>query len=358
MLPRAPSPLSPMARLITGTGSYLPERVVSNRDLEEHVRNFDPAVAGSDLDTWIRRRYGVASRRWAADGESTGDMAVRAAERALGSAGLAATDVELIVLATATSDAVAPHSVSLVQERLGTGAVFHQLQDACPGFLNALMVADSLMENLGYRRALVIAAEKMTHIVDKRDFRMIGLFADAAGAVVLEEVGDAGEYGFRSFYAGSDGKAGWSLRVPAGGTRVPLTAERLERGEHYLISDFREVYPFAVRTTERCVREACGRAGVAVEEIDWVIPHHASANIVDDGLGQAGVRREQIVMSIDHTGNTSSASVPTALDEAVRAGRFRDGDRVVLLALGGGMGWGSTLYVWRDPGALRAELGR
>jgi len=343
-----------MPRLITGTGSYLPERTVSNAELAEHVRNFDAARAGCDLDTWIRGHYGVEERHWAAGDESTGDMATVAARRALADAGLEPADVDLIVLSTATTDQIAPHSVSLVQERLECDAVFHQLQDACPGFLNALMVADSLMANLGYRRALVIAAEKMTHIVDPADFRMIGLFADGAGAVVLEERDEDPRYGFQSFYAGSDGKAGWALRVPSGGTRQPLTAERLERGEQWLISEFSEVYPFAVRTTTRCIEEAVRRAGLTAADVDWVIPHHASANIIDDGVGQAGIRHEQIVMSIDHTGNTSSASVPTALDEAARAGRFADGDRLLLLALGGGMGWGSAIYVWRDPAALRA----
>ena len=252
-------------------------------------------------------------------------------------------------MSTATTDHVAPHSVSHVQAELGTNAVFHQLQDACPGFLNALIVTDSLMENLGYERALVVSAEKMTHIVDKRDFRMIGLFADGAGAVVLERREVEEQYGFLSFYAGSDGKAGHALRVPAGGTRRPITPERMAAGEHFLISEFREVYPFAVETTARCIREATARAGLRVEDVDWVIPHHASANIIQDGVGQAGVRQEQIVMAIDHTGNTSSASVPTALDEAARAGRFRHGDLILLLALGGGMGWGSTLYRWYDP---------
>ena len=215
------------------------------------------------------------------------------------------------------------------------------------------MVADSLMENLGYHKSLVISAEKMTHIVDRRDFRMIGLFADAAGAVVLESLPAEPEYGFQSFYAGSDGKAGHALRVPAGGSRRPITPERLAAGEHFLISEFREVYPFAVGTTTRCIEEATRRAGLTVDQIDWVLPHHASANIIEDGVGQAGVSQEQIVMSIDHTGNTSSASVPTALDEAARAGRFTDGERLLLLALGGGMGWGSTVYRWRDPAEAR-----
>ncbi len=347
-----------MARLITGTGSYLPPHEVSNRDLERYVENFDAAQAGSDLDGWIRRRYGIRVRHWAAPEESTGDMALVAARRALASAELEPKDLDLIVMSTATTDAVAPHSVSHVQAELGSGAVFHQLQDACPGFLNALIVADSLMANLGYRRALVVAAEKMTHIVDKRDFRMIGLFADGAGAVVLEDVDvpevPRGPAGFRSFYAGSDGKAGHALRVPAGGTRRPLTAERIAAGEHFLISDFREVYPFAVRTTQRCIEEAVRRSGLAVPDVDWVIPHHASANIIQDGVGQAGVRSEQVLLAIEHTGNTSSASVPTCLDEEVRAGRFRDGEHVVLLALGGGMGWGSTLYRWVSPARARA----
>ncbi|QDU67743.1 3-oxoacyl-ACP synthase III family protein [Engelhardtia mirabilis] len=343
-----------MTRVITGTGSYLPERVVENAELLEIVENFDAERAGSDLDSWLRGRYGVERRHWAAEDESTGDMGLVAARRALEAAELDADQIELIVMATATSDHVAPHSVSFVQAQLGTKAVFHQLQDACPGFLNALIVADSLMANLGYKKALVIAAEKMTHIVDKRDFRMIGLFADGAGAVVLEDVDLPEEVGFRSFWAGSDGAAGKALRVPAGGTRTPLTAERMAAGEHFLISDFRDVYPFAVRTTQACVEQAVARAGMTVDDISYVIPHHASANIIQDGVGQAGIRPEQVLMAIDHTGNTSSASVPTALDEEVRAGRFKDGDNIVLLALGGGMGWASTVYTWVDPARARA----
>lgn len=352
-----------MTRLITGTGSYLPARVVTNDELAGIVANFDPEQAGSDLDAWIRRRYGVASRHWSAEGESTGDMATHACRRALGAAGLEAGDIDLIVLSTATSDHVAPHSVSTVQEQLGCDAVFHQLQDACPGFLNGLMVADSLMGNLGYRRALVVAAEQMTHIVDPTDFRMIGLFADGAGAVVLEDLpveGEAatGPYGFRSFYAGSDGAAGHHLRVPAGGTRRPLTHDGLERGEQYLVSDFREVYAFATRTIRRCVEEALGRAGLEPSAVDRLVPHHASANIIADGLGDAGITQEQVVLSIDHTGNTSSASVPIALDEHVRAGGLEDGHHLLMLALGGGMGWGSTLYRWAGPETIaRARAG-
>ncbi|MEM7310704.1 MAG: ketoacyl-ACP synthase III [Planctomycetota bacterium] len=338
-----------MARVITGTGSYLPAREVANAELSAYVENFDAERAGCSLDEWLRGRYGVEVRHWAADDESTGDMAAIAAERALESAGLSASDIDVIVMSTATSDHVAPHSVSVVQERLGCDAVFHQLQDACPGFLNALMVGDALMESLGYRRALVISGEKMTHIVDKRDFRMIGLFADGAGAVVLEDLPVEERYGFRAFYAGSDGAAGRALRVPSGGSRKPLTAAGLEAGEHYLISDFREVYPFAVRTIQRCVEEVLARSGHTPADVNALIPHHASANIVEDGLGNAGITNEQVVMSIDHTGNTSSASVPIALDEHQRRGGLQDGDRLLMLALGGGMGWGSTLYVWAGP---------
>ncbi len=347
-----------MTRIIAGTGSYLPAHVVSNQDLERYVRNFDAERAGCDLDTWLRDRFGIEVRHWAAEDESTGDMALVAARRALESARVAPEELDLIVMATATSDHVAPHSVSKVQAALGTKAVFHQLQDACPGFLNALIVADSLMANLGYRRALVLAAEKMTHIVDKRDFRMIGLFGDGAGAVVLEDLPVEEGYGFRSFFAGSDGSLGHALRVPAGGTARPITPERLEAGEQYLISEFHEVYPFAVEKVGLCIREAAGRAGVSPEEVDWVIPHHAGKNIVRDGGGQVGVREEQVILSIDHTGNTSSASVPTALDEAVRAGKIQDGHTVLMLALGGGMGWASTLYGWAGPDTIERARAR
>jgi len=348
-----------MPRVITGTGSYLPAREVTNAELAGLVENFDAARAGVDLDGWLRSHYGVEVRHWAADDESTGDMATIACARALEAAGRSADEIDVIVMSTATSDHVAPHSVSVVQEKLGCRAVFHQLQDACPGFVNALIVADSLLGNpaLGYRRALVVSAEKMTHIVDKRDFRMIGLFADGAGAVVLEDLPVDEAVGFKAFYAGSDGAAGRALRVPAGGTRLPLTPERMARGEHFLISDFREVYPFAVRTIQRCVEEVLGKAGLAPADVSALIPHHASANIVEDGIGNAGLRADQVVMSIDHTGNTSSASVPIALDEHVRRGGLADGDLLLMLALGGGMGWGSALYRWAGPETLRRARG-
>ncbi|MDF1800677.1 MAG: 3-oxoacyl-[acyl-carrier-protein] synthase III C-terminal domain-containing protein, partial [Planctomycetota bacterium] len=192
----------------------------------------------------------------------------------------------------------------------------------------------------------VVAAEEMTHIINKRDFRMAGLFADGAGAVVLEELDVDEKFGFEAFYQGSNGAAGKALRVPAGGTAMPLTLERIATGQHYLISDFRDVYPFAVQTTANCITKLVERAGLTVEDIDWVIPHHASANIIEDGIGQAGIAPEQVLMAIDHTGNTSSASVPTAMDEYARAGKFQEGDRILLLALGGGMAWGSTCFRW------------
>ena len=343
-----------MTRLITGTGSYLPQKEVSNDELLRYVKNFDAERAGASLDEWIRSHYGVATRHWAREDESTGDMATAAARRALDDAGLKPKDIDLIVMATATSDHLAPHSVSAVQAALECDAVFHQIQAACPGFLEALMVADSLMANIGYRRALVLAGDKMTHICDKRDFRMIGLFADAAGGVVLEDVPLEGDFGMQGFYAGSCGSKGYVLRVPAGGSRRPISAERLAAGEHFLISEFKEVYAFAVETTARCVHEACKRAGISVDDVDWLIPHHASRNIIVDSLQTCGVPEKKVVMAIEHTGNTSSGSVPTALDEAARAGRFRPGDNLVLLALGAGLGWGSTVYRWCDPAVARA----
>jgi len=335
-----------MPRVITGTGSYLPEQVVSNDALLEFVENFDERRAGCTLDEWYQRRYGVKERHWSAPWESTGDLAVHACRRAIEDAGIRADEIDLIVMSTATSDHIAPHSVSKVQAELGITAVFHQLQDACPGFLNAVMVADSLMENLGYQKALVVAAEEMTHIINKRDFRMAGLFADGAGAIVLEELPVDERFGFEAFYAGSNGAAGKALRVPAGGTAMPLTLERIATGQHYLISDFRDVYPFAVETTCKCITKLVDKAGLTIDDVQYVIPHHASANIIEDGIGQAGIHPSQVLMAIDHTGNTSSASVPTALDEFARKGQFEEDDRVLLLALGGGMAWGSTIFRW------------
>lgn len=343
-----------MPRIITGTGSYLPELVITNNDLLKYVENFDERKAGCTLDDWYQKRYGVKSRRWSAPWESTGDLAVHACRNAIQNAGLVPDDIELIVMATATSDHIAPHSVSKVQAELGITAVFHQLQDACPGFMNALIIADSLMANIGYKKALVVAAEEMTHIINKRDFRMAGLFADGAGAVVLEDLPVDEKFGFQAFYQGSNGAAGKALRVPAGGTAMPLTLERIAAGDHYLVSDFRDVYPFAVQTTARCITEIVERAGLTIDDVDYVIPHHASANIIEDGIGQAGISPDQVLMAIDHTGNTSSASVPTAMDEFARAGKFKEGDQVLLLALGGGMAWGSTIFRWCSKETIAA----
>jgi 3-oxoacyl-[acyl-carrier-protein] synthase-3 len=328
--------------------------VVTNGDLAGVVRNFDSQRAGCDLDQWIRRHYGVVSRHWARDGESSGDMAVVAARRALESAGLTGRDLDLIVMSTATSDHVAPHSVGKVQVALDSHAVFHQLQDACPGFVNALLVADALMARSGHRRALVVSAEKMTHLIDAGDFRMSGLFGDGAGAVVLEQLPVADRYGFRSFFAGSDGRSGHVLRVPAGGSARPLTAERIAAGEHHLVSEFQEVYDFAVERSGECLREAVARAGLTLDQVRHVVPHHASLNILRDAAARSGLPFERYVLSIDHTGNTSSASVPIALDEARRAGRFADGDPMVLFALGGGMAWASTAYGWAGESTIAA----
>ncbi len=347
-----------MPLLLTGSGSYLPTRVVTNGDLAGLVRNFDPQRAGCDLDQWVRRHYGVVSRHWSAEGESSGEMAIVAARRALEAAGLTGRDLDLIVMSTATSDHVAPHSVSKVQVALDSHAVFHQLQDACPGFVNALLVADALMARFGHRRALVVSAEKMTQLIDKGDFRMSGLFADGAGAVVLEQLPAPERYGFRSFFAGSDGRSGDALRVPAGGSARPLTPERIAAGEHHLVSEFRQVYDFAVQRSGECLHEATARAGLTRDQVRHVVPHHASLNILRDAAARSGLPFERYVLSIDHTGNTSSASVPIALDEARRAGRFADGDPLVLFALGGGMAWASTAYVWAGAETIAASRAR
>lgn len=339
---------------MTGTGSYLPARVVTNGDLVAYVRNFDARRAGCDLDSWIRRHYGVATRRFAAEGESSGDMALHASRRALEAAGVTGRELDLIVMSTATSDHIAPHSVSKVQAGLDSSAPFHQLQDACPGFVNALLVADALMARHGHRRALVVSAEKMTHLLDLRDFRMASLFADGAGAAVVEALPVDPRYGFQSFYAGSDGRTGHALRVPAGGSARPLTPERLAAGEHYLVNEFHEVYDFAVTRSVDCLREATARAKIPLADVRWVVPHHASLNILRDAAQQSGLDFARYVLSLEHAGNTSSASVPIALDEASRAGRFADGDRLVLFALGGGMAWASTLLTWAGPATISA----
>jgi 3-oxoacyl-[acyl-carrier-protein] synthase-3 len=334
-------------KVITGTGSYLPQRIVTNDDIEQAALDFDRERAGCSLDHWCRRQMGAVQRRRVAPGEGTSDMATRAAEGALEEAGMTARDIDLIVLATITSDHRVPPTAALVQRDLGTSARFLQLDSACTGFVDALMVADGLLDRLGAETALVIGTDAMSHYMDPQKFRAQTIFGDGAGAVVLRNGAD-GEYGVKAYSTGASGADGYMVAVPAGGTKKPITEEVIARREQYMELALKVIPPFGVAKMVQATNEVLDRAGITAADVDWVVPHQASCNIVTDTAKALDLPLHKFILNFSEVGNTSAASVPIALDQANRLGCFRDGERLIMPAVGAGMAWGAAYVVWQD----------
>jgi 3-oxoacyl-[acyl-carrier-protein] synthase-3 len=316
---------------VVGVGAYLPERIVTNDEL---ARRLDTS------DAWIRQRTGIAERRIAAAGELTSDLAFRAAEAALARAGMNGGDIDLIVVATATPDHTFPATATKVQARLGMrrGAAF-DVQAVCSGFIFALAVADNALRLGQARTALVIGAETFSRILDWEDRGTCVLFGDGAGAVVLNAVPDAeGGRFVLSTHLHSDGRSHDILYVDGGPSTTQNTG--------HLRMEGREVFRQAVQHLSEVVDEALAANGLAAEAIDWLVPHQANSRIID-GIGRRlGLARDKIVVTIERHANTSAASIPLALDEAVGDGRIRAGQLVLIEALGGGLTWGAGLIRW------------
>ncbi len=315
---------------IAGTGSYLPEKIVTNLDLEKRVET---------TDEWIRTRTGIRERRMAADGETTGDLAFHAATRALDAAGAKAADIDLIVLGTTTPDLIFPSTACLLQHRLGAnGCAAFDVNAACSGFLYALGVADTFIRSGQARRALVVGAETLTRMLDWNDRGTCVLFGDGAGAVVLEASTEPGilttklhaDGGYKHLLYNPVGvSAGFRDDEPNHGVRVMMTGN--------------EVFKVAVKTLDRIVGETLEAAGMHESEVDWLIPHQANLRIIEATAKRLKLPMERVVVTVDRHGNTSSGSVPLALDEAVRSGRVQRGQTVLLEAFGGGFTWASAL---------------
>ena len=335
------------AKVIVGTGSYLPERVITNDDIEAMAADFDRERAGCTLDEWSRRQMGAVRRRRAAPGEGTSDMGTRAAQQALCDARMSARDIDLIVLATVTSDHRMPPTAALVQRDLGTEARFVQIDSACTGFVDALMVADGLLDRLGAETALVVGTDALSYYMDPQRFRAQTIFGDGAGAVVLRDGLDGG-YGVKAYSTGSSGKDGFMVAIAAGGPKQPITTEVIERREQYLELALKVIPPFGVAKMVQATTEVLARAGATVEDIDWVVPHQASSNIVMETARQLGLPLDKFIVNFSEVGNTSAASVPLALDSANRLGCLRDGQHIVMPAVGAGMAWGAAYVVWHD----------
>jgi 3-oxoacyl-[acyl-carrier-protein] synthase-3 len=315
---------------IAGTGSYLPERVLTNRDLEEMV---------DTSDEWIVSRTGIRQRHIAADGQLASDLAAEAAHRALAAAGIQSSDLGLIVLATTTPDMVFPSTACILQAKLGARRCpAFDLQAVCSGFVYALSTADLFVRTGHCRYALVVGAEVYSRILDWKDRGTCVLFGDGAGAVVLAADDSPGILASRLH---ADGRYTDALAVPGQVDRGGV------RGKPFVTMEGGVVFKFAIKVLEELVGEVLEGTGLSQSDIDWLIPHQANIRIIEGTARKLGMSMERVVITVDRHANTSAASIPLALDEAVRDGRIRAGQHVLLEAVGGGFTWGACLVRWR-----------
>jgi 3-oxoacyl-[acyl-carrier-protein] synthase-3 len=334
--------MSPRSPVILGTGSYAPERILTN---EEFSRSVDTS------DEWIRTRSGIRERRIAAPGEACSDMAVHAARRALADARVSAADVDLLVVATITPDLPMPAVACIIQHKLGlpTAAACFDLNAACSGFLYALDTACAMLASGRYHRALVIGAEKLSSVVDWKDRSTCVLFGDGAGAVVLgpdPDVSPGPRRGLLGTRLGTYGDSVDLLCIPGGGSSMPASAKSTAAGHHFLKMKGREVFKMAVRAMEEAARDILEQQGVSTNQIALVIPHQANLRIIEAIAQYLELPMDRFFINLDRYGNTSAASIPLALDEARRAGRIKAGDIILLVAFGAGLTYGSALVRW------------
>ena len=321
---------------IAGTGSYAPERVMTNDDFARLV---------DTSDEWITQRTGIKERRFVADDEQNSDLALRAAEQAMEAAGVEASDLDIIVVGTLTADHLMPTVACQVQDRLGAnGSAAFYVQSACTGFLTALHTGESFVSAGRAKTALVIGTETLSRYLNMEDRTSCILFGDGAGAAVLRPHEECGQGEILRSKLGSDGSGFEFIHIPHGGTKYPHDHPDYEPGKHYITLKGREVYKFAVSKMVEMIHYAC--EGHDPDEIAVVVPHQVNRRIIESAFERLGWGLDRCVMNIDRYGNTSAASVPIALDEAVRTGRIEKGQLVVFVAFGAGLTWGSTLVRW------------
>ncbi len=321
---------------ILGTGSHVPERVLSNADLERMVET---------TDEWITTRTGIKERRIAAENEFTSDLATGAARKAMEMAGITADQIDMILVATVSPDMMFPCTACFVQKALGAKrAACMDLSAACSGFLYALDVARQFVATGTYRYVLVIGADKLSALVDWEDRNTAVLFGDGAGAAI---VGPRPERdGFLASVMGSDGNQDEILNLPGGGCRIPITKENIDDKLNTIKMSGREVFKQAVMAMQNASLEVLRRADVTTDQLAWVIPHQANMRIIEAIAQRLGVGMDRFYLNLDRYGNTSAAAVAMALDEANRAGCLKENDLVLLVVFGGGLTWASTLLRW------------
>jgi 3-oxoacyl-[acyl-carrier-protein] synthase-3 len=326
-----------MRSLIVGTGSYSPEKVLTNADLEKFVET---------NDQWIVERTGIRERHVAAADQAASDLAFEASKRALDMAGVSAADLDLIVLGTITGDMPWPSTAALLQGRLGNKKAFaFDVSAACSGSLYALSIADRYVATGVAKSALVVGVDMLTRIVDWKDRNTCILFGDGAGAMVIQPTDDP-KRGLQSFHLHTDGSQWAILHQPGPGSRHPLSQQLLDERGHYLVMNGREVYKFAVRALVDSCREALAANHLSASDVTYVIAHQANKRILDATLERLEIPSSKCWMNLEKYGNTSAASVPTTLDEANRAGWFKPGDTILVTAIGAGMAWGAGIIRW------------
>ena len=321
---------------IIGIGSFVPEKILTNKDLEKIV---------DTNDEWISERTGIKVRHIVADGENTSDIAAKAAERALKDAGLTADDIDLIVVATATPDMLFPATACLVQNKLKAGkAAAYDLAAGCSGFMYAIVTASQFIKTGLYKHVLVIGAESLSRILDWTDRNTCVLFGDGAGAVVLGEVPEG--YGLLGSNLGADGSGGDLLCLPAGGTSRPATEETVRERLHFVHMAGNEVFKFAVKVMGEAALNALEHAQIDTSEVDWLIPHQANIRIIQSAAKRLKMPMEKVIVNVDKYGNTSSASIPIALEEAIHDGRIKSGQVITMVGFGAGLTWASAVMRW------------
>jgi 3-oxoacyl-[acyl-carrier-protein] synthase-3 len=321
---------------IISIGSYVPDRVLSNSDLEELV---------DTSDAWITDRTGIKERRIADDNQATSDLAFEASKIAIERAGLNARDIDMIIVATITGDMPFPSTACFLQNKLGASrAVGFDINATCSGFLYALYIADGLVRSGMHRRILIVGAEVLSRVTDWKDRATCVLFGDGAGAVIVEATSE--ERGILSMSINSDGSMWELINIPGGGSRNPSSPDTLNQGMHYIQMKGNETFKVAVRTLEEVALKTLADNGMNPSQLTLLVPHQANLRIIQATAERLSLPMERVVVNLERYGNTSAASIPIALDEAMMDGRIKDGDYLLLEAFGGGLTWAAALIKW------------
>lgn len=320
---------------IVGTGAVIPERILTNRDLESMV---------DTSDEWIRTRTGIAERRIAGPGENVSDMAATAGRLAMDDAGVRASDLDLIVVATSSPDTIMPSAACITQSKIGAICPAFDVMAACSGFVFGLAACAALIETGAYDTVLLIGSDALTRHVDWSDRSTCVLFGDGAGAVVLRR--SSGGSGVLASYLASDGRGADLLKIPAGGSANPGSESTVSEGQHFIKMQGHEIFKFAVRAIPEAVQKALEMSSLSIDDVSYIIPHQANRRIIDAAAERLGIDSDRMVSNIERYGNTSTASIPIALHELEGQGKLNEGDVLVFVGFGAGLTWGANVVRW------------